>query len=424
MSGRPAGTPGRVPGPGDWDDRSVDRATLRPDTLAVRGGLVRSEFQEMSEGLFLTQGYVYDSAAQAESAFAGDVDRFLYSRYSNPTVSTFEERLRLLDGAEAAYATATGMSAVFTSLAALVQQGSRIVAARALFGSTVVIFDEILAKWGVRTDYVDGHELAQWEQALSTPADVVFFETPSNPMQDLVDIAAVSRLAHAAGATVVVDNVFATPVLSRPLDLGADVVVYSATKHIDGQGRVLGGAILGSSDYVNGPVQTLVRNTGPSLSPFNAWVLLKGLETMSLRVRHQAASALTLATWLEEQPAVESVRYPFLPSHPQHDLARAQQTGGGTVVTLNLRVPEGADADVAKKSTFAFLDALRIVDLSNNLGDAKSIVTHPATTTHRKLGPEGRSRVGIAESTVRLSVGLEDVEDLRDDLSQALATLR
>lgn len=412
--------PGRVPGPGDWDDRSVDRATLRPDTLAVRGGLVRSEFQEMSEGLFLTQGYVYDSAAQAESAFAGDVDRFLYSRYSNPTVSTFEERLRLLDGAEAAYATATGMSAVFTALAALVQQGSRIVSARALFGSSVVIFDEILAKWGVRTDYVDGHVMSQWEEALATPADVVFFETPSNPMQDLVDIAAVSRLAHAAGATVVVDNVFATPVLSRPLDLGADVVVYSATKHIDGQGRVLGGAILGSTEYVRGPVQTLIRNTGPSLSPFNAWVLLKGLETMSLRVRHQAASALTLATWLEQHPAIESVRYPFLPSHPQHDLARAQQTGGGTVVTLNLRVPEGATPDVAKKTTFAFLDALRVIDLSNNLGDTKSIVTHPATTTHRKLGPDGRAKVGIAESTVRLSVGLEDVEDLRDDLTQAL----
>lgn len=410
----------RVPGPGDWDDRSVDRSTLRPDTLAVRGGLVRSEFQEMSEGLFLTQGYVYDSAAQAESAFAGDVDRFLYSRYSNPTVSTFEERLRLLDGAEAAYATATGMSAVFTALAALVQQGSRIVSARALFGSSVVIFDEILAKWGVRTDYVDGHVLSQWEEALSTPADVVFFETPSNPMQDLVDIAAVSRLAHAAGATVVVDNVFATPVLSRPLDLGADVVVYSATKHIDGQGRVLGGAILGSTEYVRGPVQTLIRNTGPSLSPFNAWVLLKGLETMSLRVRHQAASALELAGWLEQHPAIESVRYPFLPSHPQHDLARAQQTGGGTVVTLNLRVPEGTTPDVAKKTTFAFLDALRIIDLSNNLGDTKSIVTHPATTTHRKLGPEGRAVVGIAESTVRLSVGLEDVEDLRDDLTQAL----
>lgn len=417
MSGRDSA---RVPGPGDWDDRSVDRTTLRPDTLAVRGGLVRSEFQEMSEGLFLTQGYVYDSAAQAESAFAGDVDRFLYSRYSNPTVSTFEERLRLLDGAEAAYATATGMSAVFTALAALVQQGSRIVSARALFGSSVVIFDEILAKWGVRTDYVDGHVLSQWEEALSTPADVVFFETPSNPMQDLVDIAAVSRLAHAAGATVVVDNVFATPVLSRPLDLGADVVVYSATKHIDGQGRVLGGAILGSTEYVRGPVQTLIRNTGPSLSPFNAWVLLKGLETMSLRVRHQAASALALAGWLEQHPAIESVRYPFLPSHPQHDLARAQQTGGGTVVTLNLRVPEGATPDVPKKTTFAFLDALRVIDLSNNLGDAKSIVTHPATTTHRKLGPEGRAAVGIAESTVRLSVGLEDVEDLRDDLTQAL----
>lgn len=417
MSGRDSA---RVPGPGDWDDRSVDRTTLRPDTLAVRGGLVRSEFQEMSEGLFLTQGYVYDSAAQAESAFAGDVDRFLYSRYSNPTVSTFEERLRLLDGAEAAYATATGMSAVFTALAALVQQGSRIVSARALFGSSVVIFDEILAKWGVRTDYVDGHVLSQWEEALSTPADVVFFETPSNPMQDLVDIAAVSRLAHAAGATVIVDNVFATPVLSRPLDLGADVVVYSATKHIDGQGRVLGGAILGSTEYVRGPVQTLIRNTGPSLSPFNAWVLLKGLETMSLRVRHQAASALALAGWLEQHPAIESVRYPFLPSHPQHDLARAQQTGGGTVVTLNLRVPEGATPDVAKKTTFAFLDALRVIDLSNNLGDAKSIVTHPATTTHRKLGPEGRAAVGIAESTVRLSVGLEDVEDLRDDLTQAL----
>nr|WP_246247480.1 O-succinylhomoserine sulfhydrylase [Cellulomonas septica] len=393
---------------------------MRPDTLAVRGGLVRSEFQEMSEGLFLTQGYVYDSAAQAESAFAGDVDRFLYSRYSNPTVSTFEERLRLLDGAEAAYATATGMSAVFTALAALVQQGSRIVSARALFGSSVVIFDEILARWGVRTDYVDGHVLTQWEEALATPADVVFFETPSNPMQDLVDIAAVSRLAHAAGATVVVDNVFATPVLSRPLDLGADVIVYSATKHIDGQGRVLGGAILGSAEYVRGPVQTLIRNTGPSLSPFNAWVLLKGLETMSLRVRHQAASALELAGWLEQHPAIASVRYPFLPSHPQHDLARAQQTGGGTVVTLNLRVPEGATPDVAKKTTFAFLDALRIIDLSNNLGDTKSIVTHPATTTHRKLGPEGRAAVGIAESTVRLSVGLEDVEDLRDDLTQAL----
>ncbi len=413
----------RVPGPGDWDARRVERSSLRPDTLAVRGGQVRSQFGEFGEALFLTQGFTYDSAGQAEAAFAGEVDRFLYSRYNNPTVSTFEERLRLLDGAQACYATASGMSAVFTALAALVGQGSRVVAARALFGSSVVIFDEILAKWGVRTDYVDGHELAQWESALATPADVVFFETPSNPMQDLVDIEAVSRLAHAAGAVVVVDNVFATPVFSRPLDLGADVVVYSATKHIDGQGRVLGGAILGTEDFVRGPVQTLIRNTGPSLSPFNAWVLLKGLETLSVRVRHQAASALALARWLEEHPAVESVRYPFLPSHPQHALAVRQQTGGGTVVTFTLRTPSDATPEIAKKATFGVLDALRVIDISNNLGDAKSIVTHPATTTHRKLGSEGRAKVGIGEATVRLSVGLEDVDDLKDDLTQALATL-
>ncbi|MBO3083286.1 O-succinylhomoserine sulfhydrylase [Cellulomonas fengjieae] len=420
----PAGASGRrVPGPADWDDRRSPHDQLRPDTLAVRGGLVRSQFNETSEALFLTQGYVYDTAAEAEAAFAGQADRFLYSRYGNPTVSTFEERLRLLEGAEAAYATATGMSAVFTSLAALVQSGSRIVSARALFGSTVVIFEEILAKWGVTTDYVDGHELAQWQEALATPADVVFFETPSNPMQDLVDVAAVSRLAHAAGATVVVDNVFATPVLSRPLELGADVVVYSATKHIDGQGRVLGGAILGSDEYIHGPVQTLIRNTGPSLSAFNAWVLLKGLETLSLRVRHQTASALRVATWLEQQPGVALVRYPYLPSHPQHALALAQQSGGGTVVTFNLVVPDDATADVAKKVTFGVLDALRVVDISNNLGDAKSLVTHPATTTHRKLGPDGRAAVGIGESTVRLSVGLEDPADLIEDLAQALDTL-
>ena len=408
----------RTPGPDDWDARRVDRARLRPDTLAVRGGLVRSGFDEMSEALFLTQGYVYGSAAQAEAAFAGEVDRFQYSRYGNPTVSTFEERLRLLEGAQACQATATGMSAVFTVLAALLSSGSRVVAARALFGSSLVIFDEILARWGVRTAYVDGHVPEQWEQALATPADVVFVETPSNPMQDLVDLAAVSALAHTAGAVLVVDNVFATPVLSRPLELGADVVVYSATKHIDGQGRVLGGAILGSTELVRGPVRTLIRNTGPSLSPFNAWVLLKGLETLSVRVRHQTASALQLAGWLEQHPAVAAVRYPYLPSHPQHALALAQQSGGGTVVTFTLRAPD--DPAQAKARTFRMLDALRVIDLSNNLGDAKSIVTHPATTTHRRLGAAGRAAVGIGDATVRLSVGLEDVEDLRDDLDQAL----
>ncbi|MFD7021337.1 O-succinylhomoserine sulfhydrylase [Promicromonospora sukumoe] len=397
---------------------------VRPATLAVRGGHQRSEFQETSEALFLTQGYVYDNAAEAEAAFKGDVDRFVYSRYGNPTVHTFEERLRQLEGADACYATATGMSAVFTSLAALVESGSRIVAARALFGSSVVIFEEIFKKWGVRTDYVDGHVLSQWEEALATPADVVFFETPSNPMQDIVDVRAVVDLAHAAGATVVLDNVFATPLLQKPLELGADVVVYSATKHIDGQGRVLGGAILGSTDYITGPVQTFIRNTGPSLSPFNAWTLLKGLETLPVRVAAQSASALAVAHALEELPEVGTVRYPFLDSHPQADLARSQMGGGGTVVTFDLAVPEGTDDDAAKRHTFTFLDALRLVDISNNLGDAKTLITHPATTTHRKLGAPGRAAVGIAETTVRLSVGLEDVRDIIEDVEQALAATR
>ncbi|MFE5340960.1 O-succinylhomoserine sulfhydrylase [Isoptericola sp. NPDC056578] len=395
-------------------------ATARPATLAVRGGHRRSDFQEMSEGLFLTQGYTYASAADAEAAFAGERSQFLYSRYGNPTVHTFEERLRLIEGAEACYATASGMSAVFNALAALVSSGSRIVSARALFGSTNVIYDEIFAKWGVRVDLVDGHVTSQWEEALATPADVVFFESPSNPMQDLVDVRRVAELAHAAGAVVVVDNVFATPVLQKPLELGADVVVYSATKHIDGQGRVLGGAILGTEEFLTGPVQTFVRNTGPSLSPFNAWVLLKGLETLDVRVRAQNAAALQVATALEELDGVTGVRYPFLPSHPQHELAKAQQSGGGTVVTLDLAVPEGTEAAEAKKRTFAFLDALQVVDISNNLGDAKSIITHPATTTHRKLGPEGRAKVGIAETTVRLSIGLEDPRDIVEDVEQAL----
>ena len=395
-------------------------STARPATLAVRGGHRRSDFAETSEGLFLTQGYVYDSAADAEAAFKGEQERFVYSRYGNPTVHTFEERLRLIEGAEACYATASGMSAVFTALAALVGQGSRIVSARALFGSTVVIYEEIFAKWGVRVDYVDGHVLEQWEEALATPADVVFFETPSNPMQDLVDVRAVTDLAHRAGAVVVLDNVFATPVLQKPLELGADVVVYSATKHIDGQGRVLGGAILGTAEFLEGPVQTFVRNTGPSLSAFNAWVLLKGLETLPVRVRAQNDAALRVATALESLPGIGRVRYPFLDSHPQVELARAQQAGGGTVVTFDLDVPEGTDPDDAKKRTFAFLDALQVVDISNNLGDAKSLITHPATTTHRKLGAEGRAAVGIAETTVRLSVGLEDPLDLIEDVEQAL----
>ncbi len=389
---------------------------LRPDTLAVRGGLHRSNFEETAEAMYLTSGYVYETAASAEAAFKGEIDRFVYSRYGNPTVATFQERLRLLEGAEACFATASGMAAVFNALAALLKAGDRVVAARSLFGSCFVILDEILPRWGVTTEFVDGSDLEQWERALSVPTTAVFFETPSNPMMELVDIRAVTELAHAAGAKVVLDNVFATPVLQRGTEFGADIIVYSATKHIDGQGRVLGGAILGSAEYINGPVQDLMRHTGPSMSPFNAWVLVKGLETMSMRVRAMSASALRVATFMEEQPGVRWVKYPHLPSHPQADLAKQQMDLGGTVITFELDAPAGAAQDRA----FRMLDALEIVDISNNLGDAKSLITHPASTTHRRMGPEGRARVGITDGVVRLSIGLEDVEDLLEDLDVAL----
>ena len=341
----------------------------------------------------------------------------MYSRYGNPTVAMFEERLRLIEGAEACFATASGMTAVFTSLGALLPAGSALVAARSLFGSCFVVCNEILPRWGVR-DRLRRRRRQRpvGAGAVGQPTDAVFFETPSNPMQSLVDVPRVVELAHAAGAKVVLDNVFATPLLQRSFDLGADVVVYSGTKHIDGQGRVLGGAILGSKDYIEGPVKELMRHTGPALSPFNAWTLLKGLETMPLRVRESTASALKIAEYLEQHPAVRWTKYPFLASHPQYDLATRQMSGGGTVVTFELDAPE----DQGKKRAFEFLDALRIVDISNNLGDAKSLITHPATTTHRAMGPEGRAAIGITDAVVRISVGLEDVEDLLDDLDQAL----
>jgi O-succinylhomoserine sulfhydrylase len=388
-----------------------------PDTQAVRGGLDRTGFQEAAEPIFLNSGFVYESAAAAERAFTGEDERFVYSRYGNPSVATFQERLRLLEGTEACFATASGMSAVFTALGALLGAGDRVVAARSLFGSCFVILNEILPRWGVEAVFVDGPDLEQWRSALSEPTTAVFFESPSNPMQEIVDIAAVSDLAHAAGATVVVDNVFATPLLQRCGDLGADVIVYSGTKHIDGQGRVLGGAILGSREFIEGPVKQLMRHTGPALSAFNAWVLSKGLETMSLRVAHSSASALRLAEWLEQQPAVSWVRYPLLASHPQHELAVRQMKAGGTVLTLELAPSPGRSA---KDAAFGLLDALRIIDISNNLGDAKSLITHPATTTHRAMGPDGRAAIGLTDGVVRLSIGLEDVEDLVRDLEQAL----
>ena len=389
---------------------------LRPDTLAVRGGLSRSHFQETAEAMYLTSGYVYDSASAAEQAFTGELDHYVYSRYGNPTVSVFQDRLRLLEGAEACFATASGMSAVFNALAALLASGDRVVAARSLFGSCFVILNEILPRWGVETVFVDGANLEEWEAALSVPTQAVFFESPSNPMQEIVDVRAVSDLAHAAGAKVVLDNVFATPVLQRSLDLGADVIVYSATKHIDGQGRVLGGAILGTAEFIDGPVQELMRHTGPNLSAFNAWVLTKGLETMGMRVRHASESALKIASFLEENPAVRWVKYPYLTSHPQFELAKEQMSAGGTIVTFEL----DADADTAKQRAFQLLDNLNVIDISNNLGDSKSLITHPASTTHRRLGPEGRAAVGITDGVVRLSVGLEDVDDLLEDLADAL----
>ena len=398
-----------------FDDSLPDG--LHPDTLGVRAGQMRTRFEETSEPLFLNSGYVYSSAEAAEAAFNGDNPRFVYSRYGNPTVEMFQDRLAAVEGAEACFATSSGMSAVFVALAALCGNGARLVASRNLFGSCFVICDEILPRWGVETVFVDATDPEQWRAALAEPTTAVFFESPSNPMQDLVDVRAVSELAHAAGATVVVDNVFATPLGQRPLELGADVVVYSTTKHVDGQGRALGGAVLGSAEFVDGPVRTLMRHTGPGMSPFNAWIMLKGLETMGVRVERMSASALRVAEFLEAHDEVAEVRYPLLPSHPQYELARSQMTGGGTMVTFSLRPAAGEDA---RSRCFRFLNALRVVDISNNLGDAKTLVTHPASTTHASMEPEARAAVGITDDVLRLSVGLEHVDDLIADLARGL----
>ena len=388
-------------------------AQWRPRTRLVRGGVDRSKHRETSEALFLTSGYVYDEAAEAESAFAAkDSPRFVYSRFGNPTVAAFEERLRLFEGAEACRATATGMAAVFASLMAQVRAGDRVVASRALFGSCHFIVSDLLPRYGVTTQFVDGTDLAQWEEALSKPTRAVFLETPSNPMLDVIDLAEVVRLGHRAGARIVVDNVFAIGA-QRPLALGADIVVYSATKHIDGQGRTLGGAILASREFVEQELQPFLRHTGPALSPFNAWVLLKGLETLSLRLDAQCATAAKLAKFLESRPSVARVYYPGLDSHPQADVARRQMESGGSLLAFAMKG--------GKKAAFAVLDALELVDISNNLGDSKSLACHPATTTHQRLKPEERQHLGITDGVVRLSVGLEDADDLQADLERATA---
>jgi len=389
-----------------------DTRTWKPQTRAVRAGQVRSNFDETSEALFLTSGYAYNNAEEAEATFKGESSHFQYSRFGNPTVSMFENRLAALEGAEACRATATGMSAVFFALLALLKAGDRIVAARQLFGSCHYIVNELLPKYGVQGEFVDGGDLAQWQKALSKPANAVLFESPSNPMLDIVDVRAVCELAHRAGAKVVLDNAFATPILQRPLEFGADVVVHSATKYIDGQGRILGGAVLGSREFIVDKLQPIIRNTGPSLSPFNAWVLVKGLETLGLRIDRHCANAARVADALAAHPRIGRVLYPGRPDHPQHQLAAKQMSNFGGVVTF--------DVKGGKCAAFETLNRLKLVDISNNLGDAKSMVTHPATTTHMRIGAEERAKLGIGDGTIRISVGLEDVEDIVADLAQAL----
>lgn len=396
--------------------KKSDPHNWRPATQLVRGGTERSQFDETSEAIFMTSGYVYESPEEAEQAFKGEKDRFVYSRYANPTVAMLEERLGLLEGAKFCNATASGMSAVFAALACQLKTGDRVVASRALFGSCHYIITELLPTYGIEGVLVDGCDMQQWEAALSRPTNAVFLETPSNPTLEIIDIKAVSELAHQAGACVIIDNAFATPVLQKPLELGADVVIYSTTKHIDGQGRSMGGAILcNDEEFAEDKLKPFLRNTGPSASPFNAWLQLKGLETLDLRVGKMAENALEIATFLEGRNGIESVFYPGLESHPQHDLAMSQMKSGSTIVSFD--VPGGRDG------AFKLLNGVAIIDISNNLGDSKSLITHPATTTHQRLTPEERTAMGIGDGMIRLSVGLEDVEDLKQDLERALKAM-
>jgi O-succinylhomoserine sulfhydrylase len=384
----------------------------RPATQLVRGGLNRSNHGETAEAMFLTSGFVYDSAEQAEATFRNEIEHYQYSRFANPTTTMLEDRLCAIEGAEACRLMATGMAAVHSALLSHLRTGDRLVASRALFGSCHWIVSTLLPRYGIEAEFVDGPDLGQWAAALSRPAAMVLLESPSNPMLELVDIAAVCKLAQAAGAMVVVDNVFATPLLQRPFELGADVVVYSCTKHMDGQGRVLGGAVLGRKKWVEEVLMPFIRNTGPAMSPFNAWVILKGLETLKLRVDQMCRNAAAIADFLSERAEVSRVLYPFRADHPQHALAVQQMSGGGTLVAF--------DIEGDKAACFRFMNAMRIVDISNNLGDSKSLATHPATTTHMRIGEVERTRLGITDGTVRLSVGLEDVADLIEDLADAL----
>jgi O-succinylhomoserine sulfhydrylase len=395
------------------DVKSSSPARWGENTKLVRGGLDRSPHGETSEALFLNSGFVYDEPETAEKRFAGEDDGYVYGRYGNPTVTMFEERLRLLEGAEACYALASGMASVFGALACQLKAGDHIVSSKALFGSCYQVITSILPRFGIRYTLVDGSDLDAWKAAITPDTKCVFLETPSNPTLEVIDLAGVCEIARAAGASIVVDNVFATPVLQKPLSYGADVVVYSGTKHMDGQGRVLGGAILSTRKFKEELLKPFLRHTGPSISPFNAWVLLKGLETLKLRVQHQSQSARHVAEALVGLKDITRVIYPYLDSHPQAELCQRQMAAGGTMVTFEVAG--------GKEKAFNLLRHLELVDISNNLGDAKSLITHPATTTHRNIGAEARAAMGITDGMLRLSVGLEDAEDVIDDVKQAIS---
>ena len=388
------------------------RPAYRPETRLIHAGTLRSQFNETSEALFLTQGYVYDSAEQCEARFSGKEPGYVYSRYSNPTVAMFEARMAALEGAEAARATATGMAAVTTALMGLVRAGDHVVAARALFGGCRWVVEDWLPRFGVTSTLVDGSDLTQWQKAVRKETKVLFLETPTNPTLEVYDIAAIAKIAHGAGARLVVDNVFATPLFQSPLTLGADCVVYSATKHIDGQGRCLGGVILGSEKLIQDHIHNVIRQSGPSLSPFNAWVLLKGLETLSVRVARQAQTAAAVADKLANHDKLVKMTYPGRADHPQADIIRRQMSGGSTLCSFEIKG--------GKAGAFRFLNALKLISITNNLGDAKTLVTHPTTTTHQRLTPEQRAQLGIGDGLIRFSAGLEHPDDVIDDLTTAL----
>jgi O-succinylhomoserine sulfhydrylase len=385
---------------------------FEPSTQGVRAGQARTQFHEHAEALFLTSSFVFDSAEQAAARFSGGEGGFVYSRFSNPTVAMFQDRLAALEGAEACIATASGMSAILATAMGLLKSGDHIVCSKAVFGATVQLFSGILGRFGVQTTFVSATRVEEWERALRPSTRLLFLETPSNPLCEISDVAAIAAVARRAGALLAVDNAFCTPALQRPLELGADLVIHSATKHLDGQGRVLGGAVLGAAKLVNEQIFPFLRTAGPTLSAFNAWVILKGLETLELRMLAQSATALSLAGWLERHPAVERVYYPGLPSHPQHELARRQQRAGGAVVSFEVKGGRAA--------AWRLIDATRLISITANLGDVKTTITHPATTTHGRIAPEERAAAGITEGLVRVAVGLEALADLQADLLSGL----